>query len=379
MSELTEAQKGAARSEALQVLLPPLFDALVTLRGVQRLFHPHRAPELAAVFPRRREPLEAALATFQDTAEIAFDGPLHSVANTLNKAAVETLESIRRFESTAYGSQDFMELHRALRGYNRAIAPLFLLAPVIGPISAFFLEPELSGNNDYIEELRYGLTERMTNEQPCGVIHNENESQQRGGYSLYVPENYVPQTPAPLVVAMHGGSGHGRDFIWNWLPEARSRRCIVLSPTAQDRTWSIIEPPDIDKEPLLTMVSQVREDFAIDPSRILLTGMSDGATYTFMLGLQSDSPFTHLAPVCGVLHPGCMMDGSLLNARDKPIYQVNGVMDWMFPIQSAYMARDQLLEAGADLTFRAIEDLPHTYPRDENPKILEWLGAPQAA
>ena len=43
------------------------------------------------------------------------------------------------------------------------------------------------------------------------------------------------------------------------------------------------------------------------------------------------------------------------------------------------MARDQLLEAGADLTFRAIEDLPHTYPRDENPKILEWLGAPQAA
>ena len=153
---------------------------------------------------------------------------------------------------------------------------------------------------------------------------------------------------------------------------------MVLSPTAQDRTWSIIEPPDVDKEPLLEMVAHVREHFAIDASRILLTGMSDGATYTFMLGLQSDTPFTHLAPVCGVLHPVVMMDGSLVNARHKPIYQVNGVVDWMFPIDSAYMARDQLLEAGADLTFRAIEDLPHTYPRDENPHILDWLGAPQA-
>jgi phospholipase/carboxylesterase len=29
--------------------------------------------------------------------------------------------------------------------------------------------------------------------------------------------------------------------------------------------------------------------------------------------------------------------------------------------------------AGADVVFREIEDLSHTYPRDENGRILDWL------
>jgi phospholipase/carboxylesterase len=37
------------------------------------------------------------------------------------------------------------------------------------------------------------------------------------------------------------------------------------------------------------------------------------------------------------------------------------------------MARDALQSAGAKLVYREIEDLSHTYPRDENPKILAWL------
>jgi phospholipase/carboxylesterase len=39
----------------------------------------------------------------------------------------------------------------------------------------------------------------------------------------------------------------------------------------------------------------------------------------------------------------------------------------------ARMGRDALLAAGARVVYREIEDLSHTYPRDENPRILEWL------
>ena len=45
----------------------------------------------------------------------------------------------------------------------------------------------------------------------------------------------------------------------------------------------------------------------------------------------------------------------------------------MFPIAVARMARDELEGAGADVTFREIEDLSHTYPRDENDRILTWF------
>ena len=37
------------------------------------------------------------------------------------------------------------------------------------------------------------------------------------------------------------------------------------------------------------------------------------------------------------------------------------------------MARDALSAAGADVIYREIADLSHTYPRDENPRILDWL------
>ena len=42
------------------------------------------------------------------------------------------------------------------------------------------------------------------------------------------------------------------------------------------------------------------------------------------------------------------------------------------------MARDAeraLTKAGANVTYREIEDLSHTYPRELNPAILAWLRA----
>jgi phospholipase/carboxylesterase len=47
----------------------------------------------------------------------------------------------------------------------------------------------------------------------------------------------------------------------------------------------------------------------------------------------------------------------------------------MFPVETARMGRDALQAAGAQLVYRELPDLSHTYPRDENPKILDWLLA----
>ena len=52
-----------------------------------------------------------------------------------------------------------------------------------------------------------------------------------------------------------------------------------------------------------------------------------------------------------------------------------GNSDWMLPIATAHLGRDLLQEAGARLVYRELADLSHTYPRDENPKILDWLLA----
>ena len=58
-----------------------------------------------------------------------------------------------------------------------------------------------------------------------------------------------------------------------------------------------------------------------------------------------------------------------------PVYLVHGALDWMFPVDMARQARDTLVATGADVTYRELADLSHTYPREENQRILDWLLA----
>ena len=115
------------------------------------------------------------------------------------------------------------------------------------------------------------------------------------------------------------------------------------------------------------------ERWRIDASRVLLTGLSDGATFCLLRGLAEGSPFTALAPVSGVLHPWNFRNGNLGRARGRRIYLVHGALDWMFPVATARNARDALAQAGADVVYRELPDLPHAYPREENARILRWL------
>jgi phospholipase/carboxylesterase len=47
----------------------------------------------------------------------------------------------------------------------------------------------------------------------------------------------------------------------------------------------------------------------------------------------------------------------------------------MFHVDIARAAKDVLTGAGADLIYREIADLSHTYPSDENSHIMEWFLA----
>ena len=53
---------------------------------------------------------------------------------------------------------------------------------------------------------------------------------------------------------------------------------------------------------------------------------------------------------------------------------MHGALDWMFPVDVARSARDTFTAAGAKVTYREIDDLSHTYPVEENPKIMDWLA-----
>ncbi|MGH7395994.1 MAG: alpha/beta hydrolase, partial [Candidatus Rokuibacteriota bacterium] len=324
------------------------------------------AERLAPHAERLAEPLHALEAA-------AWPDDLHLLRERLGLVTRQAIDLIGAF-AVAARSGEPLPLYRVLRRFAPLQEALYPLGPVLEPVSRWFLEPGRRADDVLLRRLRdAALREGGAR---VGVLHARNDRGSRGGLSLYVPETWDGSTAMPLIVALHGGSGHGRDFLWSWLREARSRGVLLLSPTALGRTWSIMGGEDVDGPRLRAAVEDMAARYHVDRSRVLLTGMSDGGTYALLCGLEDDTPFTHLAPACGVLHPLLLARG-VAGARGRPILLIHGALDWMFPVQTARMGRDALEVAGARLVYREIADLSHTYPRDENPRILDWLlGAP---
>jgi phospholipase/carboxylesterase len=350
-------------------LLSPLLGTLERIEWVARNLFPPMAAKLAEQLAPCEDALRAPLAEAESK---EWPADLNFLRDRLLDTTRQTLELVTSFVEASKTPHDMIGLYRALRRFARIQETLYPLAPAFDGLSRWFVEPALRDDDALIGRLREGAL--RDDGVRVGVQHAGNDRNERGGFSVYVPETWDGTSAMPLVVALHGGSGHGRDFLWAWLRDARGRGVMVASPSSADRTWAIMGE-DNDAPRLLAMIESIGQRYPIDRTRVLLTGMSDGATYAFLCGLREGMPFTHLAPACGVMHPALLMNGDLVRAKDKPIYLIHGALDWMFPVQTSHMAREALLTAGAKLVYREIDDLSHTYPKDENPKILDWLLA----
>lgn len=360
--------------EATTKLLAPLLNTLDSLQFAGRHLHPPVLDTLATHLEPLLGPLQEAQAEFD-----AVEWPEHlgDFSARLSASTASALKGLEGFVAAQSAENPVMAAYRASRHGGAARSELYPLAHVLPPLSRFFVDPEaredatvLARIDSAVDRLADAGEAEAVNP-PVGVMHLQNERDTRGGCSLYIPEYYNGE-PMPLVVALHGGSGHGADFLWTWLVAARSAGAIVLSPTSTEATWSIQEP-DVDHAHLSGLVSRVSEQWAIDPERILLTGMSDGGTFSLLSGLQSDSFATHLAPISGTFHPFLMQVAEPGRIKNLPVYLVHGALDWMFPVDTAQLAYTTLKNAGVDIHYSEIDDLSHTYPIEENWKILKWF------
>jgi phospholipase/carboxylesterase len=294
------------------------------------------------------------------------------IKTALEAASDAALAAYQGLRAVQNGNGDLVSVFRALRYAPRAQEALYPLAAKLPPVSQFFLDPSLREDADLLARLAAPANEST------GIAHDHNEPGSRGGFSLYVPEYYTPDRSWPLVMALHGGSGNGRGFLWSWLRDARSRGAILVAPTATGNasnksTWALMGD-DTDTPNLIRILDLVRSRWNIDSKRMLLTGMSDGGTFCYVTGFESTSPFTHLAPVSATFHPLMAEMADAERLRGLPVHIVHGGLDWMFPVQVARQTRDVLSAAGAHVTYRELDDLSHTYPREMNAEILDWLN-----
>ncbi len=339
--------------QSIHLLERALVQGLGIFESAVRYLHPPRIEDLQAMLKPHVLSLEQALEQAENTPGLPpeFLQGMHLV-----------FEALCLFMDIDARVRAFASILTSLRKGGQAMETLYPLRHAYPALGDVFLEKDARSRKAYLDPA-------VPPAARVGLIHAvpEDEPYARGGSSLYVPESYDGAEPLPLVVALHGGYGHGRDFLWMWLKETKSRRFLLLAPSSRLQTWNIVQP-GYDYDTIISAVERIRNGWGIDPGRVLLTGLSDGATYALACALRARSPFAAVAPIAGVLPPM-----GLTGAHGKRIYWVHGRHDWMFPVRQALQDCERLRNAGAEVALRVIEDLSHTYPREQNAAILEWF------
>ncbi len=328
-------------------------DALAAMERVAELLAPERSVALAteieqrhaAPLTRAREALAAATAS----AELRPFDEIFAAAFAHTFSCIEGFGHFPR----APAPERIPRILAALHHHAQAQEHFYVVRALLPPFHDYWSPDQAPP---------------VTHSPPPAPLVRVGAGGDHGGFSLYVPEQYEAARPWPVIMALHGGAGNGRDFLWTWVREAKARGYLVVAPTAIGSTWS-----DDEASGLLQILDWLAARYHVAPERVLLTGLSDGGTFTLVYGLAHPDRFRALAPLCGVLHPVNAANGNLARARGMPIYLVHGARDFLFPVSYAHLTRDVLTEARADLTYRELPDLSHAYPRSENDAILSWF------
>jgi predicted peptidase len=199
-------------------------------------------------------------------------------------------------------------------------------------------------------------------------------------YLLYLPENYSSNTQWPLVVFLHGAGERGNDLELvkkhgppreveqeltpELAPWIRSRFVLVSPQCPADSSWR--------PENVITLIEHICGKYAVDQSRIYLTGFSMGGFGTWATVCHDSNRFAAIVPLSGGGEVG--QAGQL---KDMPIWAFHGANDTTVPMNSQENMVEAVKKFGGNVQFTVYPDEGHdicqiTY---QNPKLYEWLLA----
>lgn len=112
----------------------------------------------------------------------------------------------------------------------------------------------------------------------------------------------------PLIMALHGGGGTARSMArWGFTKLARERGYIVVFPQGVEKHWyddrvqfttKDGKRPD-DVAFLTELLDQVEKDYPVDPRRVYVAGVSNGAIMSHVLAEKLGSRLTGIIPMIG--------------------------------------------------------------------------------
>jgi hypothetical protein len=213
--------------------------------------------------------------------------------------------------------------------------------------------------------------------EPMVAVVSGNPDQQAGKLSVVLADSVGNaytlgyQTPTavrtdttyPLVVYLHGGVGttvtsKGEKAYTMLSPLADSMQLFLASPSGNQAApwWSAV-----GLNRILQTVRYMSVHYPINPNKIFLVGVSDGATGCYAAANTICAPFAGFIAVSGYggLLPQLGMIPVPGNLMQRPIYNVNAGRDIRYAAPMVNQFLDQMVQQGVNITRKM-------YPKEDH-------------
>ncbi len=232
--------------------------------------------------------------------------------------------------------------------------------------------------------------------QPTGIVRLQNRTSDGVAhfYVLNVPDTYDPARRYQVRFHLHGGVGGrttnapvGTGAIGAL---AGAEQIYVIPYAWADAPWW----SDDQTLNLVDIVDAVKRRYNVDENRIVVSGVSDGGSGAYYVGMRETTPFASFLPLNGylmVLAARDIDDGLIFpgNLRNKPIFAVNGGRDPLYPTRVVDPYIEHMKRGGISVDYHpqpnaghntawwpelkdTFETFAREHPRQPLPDTLTW-------
>ncbi len=191
---------------------------------------------------------------------------------------------------------------------------------------------------------------------------------------VYLPKDYGkdPEKKWPLVLFLHGAGERGED-----VNRVEAHGLPKLAAQGQEFEFIIIAPQcptgkfwPCMCDSLMAILKHAEKNYAVDSSRVYLTGLSMGGYGSWALASTYPEHFAAVIPICGGGIPYLAPQ-----FKNLPVWAFHGELDNVVPVNNSKMMVDAINNAGGNAKLTIYPDKWHdswtvTY---DNPEVYRWM------
>lgn len=315
------------------------------------------------------------------------------------------LGSFTTFSTFGHETMALLREGRMLHAGGNVVASVAvgLLAVGLGWWGGSFVPSVRAGEANQTETVR-ATDQVLAEDHPSGALVEGREMFQARSIEsegqLYFYRRAVPAGPGPhpAIVFLHGKGESGTDN------SAQLRQGAPLAVAESPDEWPFVvicpQKPDGESEwedhapAVFGMLDAAIAEGLVDPTRVALTGLSQGGHGTWVLNAMAPDRFRAIMPVCGYSNPprdrsnpdlskrGWVFEPEselvldiVAAAREKPVWVSHGADDEVVPPSESEGLVEMLRESGTEVRFDLYPGVGHGswIPAYAEPELAAWF------